>query len=189
MGESGIFRPGERVELLDGEVVQMSPIGAAHMAAVVRATRAFTRKTPDDVFVSVQNPIRLDDGSEPEPDLVLLKRLPDGRSLPTAADVVLVVEVADASASFDRATKLLLYSRAGVPETWLLVLARAGGTPGSTSTEPALEVYRKPDPNGYTEIRILRRGEKIAPAALPGVEIAVDDLLPEADSDEQAESE
>lgn len=178
MAEAGLFAPDARLELIDGEILQMSPIGARHLAGVNRATRTFSRVAGDRVVVSVQNPISLPPHDEPQPDVALLRPRADdyARQKPGPEDVLLVVEVADTSVAYDRQTKLLRYARAGVRESWLLDL------PGD-----ALEVHREPGPRGYALIRRCYRGERIAPEALPDVEIAVDDLLPVAETVEDGE--
>ena len=173
MAEVGILRPDDRVELLDGEIVQMSPIGSAHAAGVTRVTNAFYARVGDRAVIRVQNPIHLGDHSEPEPDMALLRPRAElyARAHPRPADVLLVVEVADTSAAFDRRVKLPLYACAAIPETWLLVV---GAVP---SRWIALEVHRDPTPDGYRQIRRLRRGQRLSPLALPNLEVSVDELL------------
>ncbi len=116
MGESGILAEDDRLELLDGEILKMGPIGARHADAVNRATRAFSRRIGDTAIVSLQNPIRLDGHSEPQPDLALLRPRTggDARAHPGPQDVLLVLEVAETSAAFDRQVKLPLYARVPV---------------------------------------------------------------------------
>src|SRR5438105_616378 len=131
MGKAGILTEDDRVELLDGEIVEMSPIGSPHAGGVTRCMRVLTRLLGDWAVVAVQNPVRLGPLSEPQPDVAVLKPRPDlyADSHPTPKDVFLIVEVADTSATADRQVKLPLYARAGIPEVWLLVVGtgrRAG---------------------------------------------------------------
>ena len=169
MADAGILAEDDRVELVAGEIVQMSPIGDRHMSAVNRTNRVFSRIVGDRALVSVQNPVSLPPYDEPEPDIALLRPREDdyARGKPGAADILLVVEVADSSVTYDRQTKLRRYAAAGVPEAWLLDL------PGD-----ALEVHREPGPREYALIRRCYRGEQIAPQALPDLAVAVADLLP-----------
>jgi Uma2 family endonuclease len=124
MGEAGIVGEDDRVELLDGQIYVMSPIGSEHASCVDRLTRLFVRRAGDDAIVRIQNPIRLDEASEPEPDLALLHPRDDAYASdhPGPADVMLVVEVADTSLQFDRDLKRPLYAAAGVPVVWLVDL-------------------------------------------------------------------
>lgn len=172
MAGAGIFAEDDRIELIDGEIVRMSPIGDRHAAAVNRGTRVFSRAVGDRALVSVQNPVNLDPYDEPQPDVALLRPRADdyARGKPGPADIFLVVEVADTSLQYDRQVKLQRYAAAGVCETWLLDL------PGD-----ALEAHREPRPTGYALIRRYQRGERVAPEALPDVAVAVDDLLPPPD--------
>ncbi|MBI3972925.1 MAG: Uma2 family endonuclease [Chloroflexi bacterium] len=174
MAKAGILKPDERVELLDGEIVPMSPIGSPHAAAVNRANRLFNRLVGDRAIVAVQNPVRLDEHSEPDPDVALLRPRADdyARGHPGPRDVLLIVEVVDTSEALDRRLKLPLYARAGVPEVWLLVLKTTARRP-----EPVLEVNRRPGPRGYADARLVRRGERAAPELLPDVAITLDELL------------
>lgn len=170
MGAAGVFGPEERVELLDGRIIAMSPIGTPHLLAVNRLTFEFSRRLlttdPPLALVSVQNPIRLHDRSEPEPDVVLIRPDAPART-PTPADVLLVVEVSDATLAYDRTVKRARYAAAGVPEVWVVALA-----------EGAVEVSRRPSPRGYAETRTYRAGEAVGVAALPGVApVPVADVL------------
>ncbi len=168
MARVGILGEDDRVELIDGEIVEMVPIGPTHVGSVIRFTGRLVRQYGDLAEVSVQNPVRLGEYSEPEPDLVLLRPRADSYrlALPTPADVLLVVEVADTSLAVDRRVKLPLYARAGILETWLVDLRHH-----------RLHVHREPRADGYRVTRTLRRGERIAPLAFPDREIAVADLL------------
>jgi Uma2 family endonuclease len=169
LAEAGILTEDDRVELVDGELVRMSPIGDRHMAAVNRCNRLFSRTVGDRALVSVQNPVDLDPYNEPQPDLALLRPRDDdyARGKPGPPDLLLVVEVADTSLAYDRQTKLPRYAATGVREAWLLDLEA-----------DALEAHREPRPDGYALIRRYRRGERASPEALPDVALAVEDLLP-----------
>ena len=170
MAAAGILRPDDRVELLDGEIVRMSPIGSPHAAAVTRAQRWFDRRVGERAIVRVQNPVRLDNHSEPEPDIALLLPRADfyARSHPTPRDVLLIVEVADTSLELDRTVKVPLYARAGIPEVWLADLNGGG-----------FDVYRGSSPEGYREHVRVERGQQVAPLSLPDLSVGVEDLLGE----------
>jgi Uma2 family endonuclease len=172
MAAAGILTERDRVELIDGEIIEMSPIGDRHAASVKRCLRVFSRVEADRVLVSVQDPIDLDPYNEPEPDVALLRPRADdyARGKPRPTDILLLIEVADTSLDHDRKTKLPHYAAAGVRETWLLDL------PGD-----ALEAHREPRDDGYAVVRRYRRGERVAPEALPDVAVAVEDLLPPPD--------
>lgn len=167
MAETGILLPGERTELIDGEIIQMPPVGSPHIGAVIALTRLFSQVVPREVMVSVQNPVRLGDQSEPEPDLALLRARPDGYRAPpppSAADVLLIIEVSDTSLRYDRETKLPLYAQHGVPEVWIVDLS-AG----------SVEIHRRPVEGVYAEGTTRRRGETLEP--LPGFRVPVEDIL------------
>jgi Uma2 family endonuclease len=158
MGETGILGPEPRVELIEGEMIEMPPIGSRHAAAVASLSTHFARVVGDDALVWTQNPPRLSDDSEPQPDLMLLRPKADRyrSGHPHPQDVLLLIEVAETTLVFDRETKLPLYAKQGVPEVWILDLEAK-----------RLEIYREPGPGGYR--RKLERGEaeSIAPGALP----------------------
>lgn len=122
MGETGILGPADRVELIDGEIIDGSPIGALHAAIVELLARHFARSAQASVFIRCQNPLRLDDISEPEPDIAILKPRADFYTTghPGPADVLLVVEVADSSLAYDLGVKVPLYARHGIPEVWVI---------------------------------------------------------------------
>ena len=122
MGEAGIFEVGERVELIDGEIIDMTPIGSRHASVVNRLSRLLFAAVGERAIVSVQNPIALGDNSEPEPDFALLRARDDfyAEATARAEDVLLVIEVADTTLAYDRDVKLPLYARHGVAETWLI---------------------------------------------------------------------
>jgi Uma2 family endonuclease len=168
MGEAGIFHEDDRVELIDGEIVEMSPIGSGHNSTVARGNHTFSRRFGDVALVWVQSSFRLARHDEPLPDIVLLKPRDDfyASAIPTAADAFLVVEVADSSLSYDLHTKAPRYAGLGVPELWVADLRNQ-----------AVHVHREPSPAGYRVIQTLRRGDKIAPLAFPDRELDVADLL------------
>lgn len=168
MIRAGVLGEDDRVELIEGEIVKMSPIGSAHVAHVNRLTHLLVQRVADQAQVSVQNPIRLP-RSEPQPDLTLLRPRADFyvRALPLPADVLLLIEVSDTTAAYDRAVKVPLYARGGIPETWLIDLA-----------EGVVEVYREPAAAGYRRKQTYGAGEELAPEALPHLRLAVADIIP-----------
>jgi Uma2 family endonuclease len=125
MGETGILGPGDRVELIDGEIIDMSPIGVLHAALVARLASWFSQTLGRSAVVWCQNPLRLDDLSEPEPDIAILRPRADfyTTSHPGPADVLLVIEVSDTSLAYDLGTKVPLYARHGIPEVWVIEAA------------------------------------------------------------------
>ncbi|MEJ7765093.1 MAG: Uma2 family endonuclease [Acidimicrobiales bacterium] len=160
MGEAGLFDERSRVELLGGEIIEMSPIGRGHAACVNRLTAVLTATLGDRFVVAVQNPLRLDDLSETQPDVVVLKPREDFYAAfhPRPEDTLLVIEVAETSLAWDRGTKRTRYAAAGVVEVWIVDL-------GAVTVEVATE----PGPGGYA--RVLRRGrdETIEASAVPGL--------------------
>ncbi|MBI4279266.1 MAG: Uma2 family endonuclease [Armatimonadetes bacterium] len=168
MADAGILTEDDRVELIQGEIVEMVPIGSRHAACVNRLAQSLAREAAGDTIVSVQNPVRLGEDSEPQPDVALLRPRPDfyAGGLPGPTDVLLVVEVAETSADSDREIKIPLYARAGVPEVWLVDLRAA-----------TVEVYRNPSPQGYRAAVRHRRGEPLSVEALPDLRVLVDEVL------------
>jgi Uma2 family endonuclease len=162
--QAGILREDDRVELIEGEILEMSPIGSRHVAAVNRIARLFFQRFGDRAIVSVQNPVRIDPRSEPQPDLALLKPNPSdyAEALPTPQDVLLLVEIMDTSQAYDREVKLPLYAKAGIPEVWLVDLEAH-----------RLEVYRKPTPEGFAEAQVLGPEETAAPLHFPEARLPV----------------
>lgn len=168
MGELGIIPTGARVELIEGKIIKMTPIGLAHIMHVLRLSDQLNDKYRAVALVDVQSPVRLDDNTEPEPDLMLLKRRKDyyGSGMPEPADVLLLIEVSDSSLVDDRNVKVPIYARAGILEVWLLdVQAKV------------LTAYRNPSPVGYQVIREYRRDDSIAPIAFPDRPISLADLI------------
>ena len=175
MAEAGILQPDERVELIEGEIIVMPPIGPGHAWDVDLTGDLITRRLESSFIVRNQNPIHLSDGAEPQPDLAILLRRPEGYGAahPTPADVLLVIEVADSSLEYDRNVKAHLYGRNNIPETWIKNLP-----------EDCIERFTEPGPEGYGQHSVHRRGETLTPVSLPDLELAVDDLLPPPDDGE-----
>jgi Uma2 family endonuclease len=170
MTELGILRAGERVELIEGEIIQMEAIGSRHAGCVNRLTQLFVRGVGDRGIVAIQNPVRLSDLSEPEPDVAVLKPRPDtyASAHPGPAEVLLIVEVADTTVGFDRGTKAPLYARCGVAEYWLVDI-----------NADQVEVHRTPSSDaGYRDVRVHRRGEILRPLAFPELEVPTAAILP-----------
>ena len=168
MAEVGIFHPDERVELIEGEIVQMSPIGPRHAGCVINANRLFITRLGDRAMVSPQNPMVIQPRSEPQPDLLLLRPRAMSYSFehPTPEDVLLAVEVADTTVRFDRLVKARLYARAGIAEFWLFL-----------TTETLVEVYRAPGADGYTSVTEHGAGQALSPLAFPDVAFSVTDFF------------
>lgn len=168
MGEAGIFSEDDRVELLEGEIIEMTPIGSRHAACVARLDRRLNSQLGNTAVIWIQNPIRLNDQSEPQPDIVLLKTRTDfyEKAHPTPDDVLLVIEVADTTVEFDRETKLPLYAKAGIPEVWIVDL-----------TQRRVETYRQPSPRGYESMSQLTDVEQVAPQAFPTLKISLQEIF------------
>lgn len=168
MGETGILPQRPRVELLDGEIIQMSPIGPQHGCVVDRLANFFLPRLANRAIGRVQGAIAIDAHSEPEPDLALLKPRPDfyARQHPTAADVLLLIEVSDSSIEQDLGTKLRLYARAAVPEYWVFDLTR-----------DLLIVHRGPAGEAYTEVKELPRTATVCPLAFAEIPVRVGEIL------------
>jgi Uma2 family endonuclease len=168
MGKAGVFPPDCRVELVDGQIFEMSPISPWHSGVVNRLNHRFVTALGDRAVVHPQNPTIVDRHSEPQPDLMLLRPRADfyDTAHPTPKDALLVVEVAHTSLVHDRQRKLPLYAKRGVSEVWI-VNRRAD----------AIEVFRDPSAQGYREQFKRVRGEEIAPVAFPDLRLSVDDVL------------
>jgi Uma2 family endonuclease len=120
LGEAGILNEGDRIELIEGELVEMAPIGGEHATVVSTLTVILARQCNSTQRLHVQNPLRLDQASEPQPDLVLARSIPGYRDVPNFKDALLVIEVSDSTYNYDRKIKAPLYARAGVPELWIV---------------------------------------------------------------------
>lgn len=172
----GVFSPGERVELIDGEVVNMTPQGSAHITALLLVHQRLQQVYGAGFHVRPQAPLVADPLSEPEPDVSVVRgTVRDYAGChPCAHETVLVVEVSDSSLEYDRGTKGSLYARAGIPEFWIVNLINL-----------QLEVYRKPQPEraarfgwGYAERFCVASGQSVSPLEIPSAAVAVRDLLP-----------
>ncbi len=168
MGEAGVFGPEERVELIDGEIFEMSPIGPRHAGTVMNLTRLLVQGLGDRAWVSPQNPVVIAPRSQPQPDLQVLRQRPVRYSAahPTEADVLLAIEVADTSVRFDRTVKQRLYARAGMVEFWLV-----------DTDADRIDIHRAPAGDRYADVRSAGRGESVSPAAFPDLILLVDTIL------------
>jgi Uma2 family endonuclease len=168
LAERNILHEDDRVELIDGRIIDMTPIGSKHAACVRRLNRLFTLKLQTRAIVQVQNPIQLDDQSEPKPDIALLKNSDDfyAEKLPATDDILLVIEVADSSLEYDRETKIPLYARANIQEVWLVNLM-----------ENTVEVYSDPSPDGYNTITKRRHNQTISPKSFPDITAVVSEIF------------
>ena len=166
MVEAGVFRPEERLELIHGEIVEMSPIGPGHGAGVASLTKRFVIGVGDRAVVWIQSSARMALDSVPQPDLALLRPRSYRRANPTPEDILLVVEVAETSLRYDRTAKLQLYASAGIPEYWVV-----------SAEDEWVEVYRSPEGQAYRESRRLHRDDTIAPLTFPDVVITVADIF------------
>jgi Uma2 family endonuclease len=168
MAEVGLLSPDDRVELIEGEIVEMSPIGCTHAGTIDRSSTFLNRKLSGTVIVRVQNPVRISDFSEPQPDISLLKPRKDfyTKAHPAAEDILVVIEVADTSLNYDRNVKLPLYARAGIPEAWLMVLSKE-----------VIEVHSQPKNGKYQKVQRLKRGKTLTSPTIPRLSCKVEDLL------------
>jgi Uma2 family endonuclease len=168
MGETGVLPPDARVELLDGEIFDMSPIGPFHGSVTKKLIRVFSGAARDRWILAVGDPVRLDDYSEPQPDIMLVKPSADfyQERHPQPSDVYLLIEVADTSLERDLNEKLPVYARSGIQEVWIVNL-----------NEQTIEVYRQPDFTSFGSTKVLSTGEFASPEAFPDVRIDVGNLL------------
>jgi Uma2 family endonuclease len=168
MAAAGVLREDDRVELLDGQVVEMTPIGPDHASCVNRLNTLFAPLAAREATVSIQNPLVLGELHEPQPDIVVLRRRADGyrEESPGPSDVLLVIEVGDTSVEADRQAKIPLYAQGGIPEAWLVDL------PGDR-----IEVYRKPTAGRYTNVSTVPRGASLTSLAYPHLRLSVEQIL------------
>ena len=168
MSEAGVFANHERVELIEGEIIQMAAIGTRHASCVKRLNRRFSVIPEEIAILGVQDPIQLTERTEPQPDVVLLQPRADyyETAHPIPSEVLLLVEVSDSTVNFDRDVKVPNYARSGIQEVWLWDLEAN-----------CLEVYRDPTANGYTSMQKFERGEIISPLAFPDFQVSVNLIL------------
>jgi Uma2 family endonuclease len=166
MAETVILSEDSRFELIEGEIYRMAPIGSRHAGCVNRLNYLLKGV---EAILAPQNPAYMNEHSEPQPDIALLRWRDDfyARSHPSPEDILLLIEVADTSIGFDRRKKIPLYARSGVPDFWLVDLIKS-----------TIEIYREPSTSGFRDIRKLRMGDRISPLAFPDLELNVGDILP-----------
>ena len=165
MADTGLLDTSDRVELIEGEMIDMAPIGSRHAYLVDKLVQALTRDS-GPCLVRAQNPIFLGERSEPQPDVALVRDKSYMEAHPTASDVLLIIEVADTTLEYDRDVKLGLYARHGIPEVWLLdVNARE------------LTVYCEPAEGQYRLIRKPTAVETVSPMAVPGIALRLMELM------------
>lgn len=167
MAEAGILNEDDRVELIHGEILQMSPIGKHHAAIVSRLTMILAPQLASKAIVNVQNPVQISDGSEPEPDITIVPHRDDyyAESGITPEDVLLLIEVSDSTLKYDRNAKLPLYAEAGIPEVWIVDVNKR-----------RLEVYRQPDEDRYQHSETLNREDIVSAVQLP-LKVKVQELI------------
>lgn len=169
MIDRGIFTPQDNLELINGEVIEMSPIGIKHATTVLRLTNVFPLLFQNKALVSVQNSIILNDYSQPEPDLVLLKKRDDfyEQKRPTSEDIFLLIEVSDSSLKYDREIKLPLYAENNISEVWIFNL-----------NDDVIEVYSQPQNNYYQQQQIFTKKDTISCSAFPKIALELKQLIP-----------
>ena len=167
MAEVGILRQDNRLELIEGDIIDMAPIGSVHAATVKRLAKLFMDAVGNSSIVSVQDPVRLDVYSEPQPDIALLRPRDDyyRDAHPQCGDVLLIVEVAETSLAYDQGTKVPLYARHDIPEVWVLDVR------GNQ-----LHIYRQPERDNYQVVETLSQATIVAPTRLPKVTISLKSL-------------
>ncbi len=168
LGEANIFPPGSRLELINGEIIEMAPIGSHHASHLKRLINVFSPLSQSSAIIAAQDPVQLGDLSEPEPDFMLLKPSSDFyyKNHPITSDVYLLIEIADKSLKFDQTQKLRLYALHNIPEYWLLNVNSA-----------CVEVYLQPIDGAYAEKTTLRSGDKITLSQLKDISINIADIL------------
>jgi Uma2 family endonuclease len=166
MAEAGILHEDDRVELIGGEIVEMSPIGGRHAACVREINHLLSRRLGDEIRVDVQSPVKLNEEEEPQPDLAVIRTRDYENSLPTPEDVLLLIEVADTSLAYDRGVKLPLYAHSGIPEVWIVDI-----------NGKVVERYTEPSEEGYRLVRRAGRDGTLESAVLPALTLQVGTVL------------
>ena len=166
MAEVGILDEDDRVELIKGEIVEMSPIGSRHFAFVINLNQLLAVRLAGHAVVSVQSPVILTDDTEPQPDLAVLRRRAYKERKAYTDDVLLLIEVADTSLAYDRTTKLRLYAEAGIPEYWIV-----------DCSNETVEVYRNPGSDGYRDFTRAAGATTLSLQAFPDVELRLTEIF------------
>jgi len=172
LAQAGVLSEDDRVELIEGEIIEMVPIGSRHAACVKRLNHHLNQKLEEEIIISVQDPIRLSEHSAPQPDLALLEPRSDyyADEHPGPQDILLLVEVAESSQEYDREKKIPLYAQAEIPETWLVDLKKR-----------VIIRYQEPNKDTYQETDKYKTGEEITftqKGSIKGIELDVEDILP-----------
>jgi Uma2 family endonuclease len=162
LGRRGVYGEDDRVELINGEVVAMSPVGGKHVEVLNLLTRVASRQVGDEYLVQVQSPIRISTDGEPMPDLAIVRDRPYGGQLPTEADTLLVIEVSDTTLRYDRTTKLPLYAAAGIPEAWIVNLR-----------DHRIERFAEPRDGAYRQSVVAGLGQTLASLVVPALVVEV----------------
>ena len=168
MGEAGVFSPDRHYELLNGDIILMQPIGESHAGNHDWLTRALITRLGEHYWLRAQNPVRLDNHSEPLPDFAILKLRNDGyrTAHPGPGDTLLVIELASSSLAYDIGKKQRAYAKAGIPEYWVLDL-----------TGRQLHVFRKPATIGYAQVRVLDEDDTIESTAVKSLRFTVREMV------------
>ena len=168
LAEIGILKPDERVELIEGQIIQKAHITPPHAACTARLNMFLHERMSQSAIVSIHNPVRLNEYSEPEPDVALLRRRADfyAEAHPKPADTLMIIEVADATVDFDRKVKVPLYARSAIPEVWLIDLQ-----------QETIELYAQPMGGAYQIQRQARRGAQLTAETIPQLSLDVDAVL------------
>jgi Uma2 family endonuclease len=168
MISAGILKEDDRVELIDGEIISMPPIGPWHASEADRLTANFYFKFGSNIIVRVQSPVQLNDFTEPQPDIAILKPNPDFyvKGHPKSEDILLLIEIADTTIDYDRNKKIPNYAKSNIIETWLI-----------DKEKNRIEAHREPNNGIYQQIRIFLRGQQINSISFPDTYFSVDELL------------
>ena len=169
IAETGILHKEDRVELMDGEIIVMAPIGPPHEEGTDALTMGLVPALAGRAMVRIQGSVQLDDRSLPEPDVIVYRLRPRGSGRLTAAEVYFVIEVADSSLAYDSGPKLARYADAGIPEVWIANLRTR-----------EVAVHSGPSGSGYASVHVYRPGDSITLSAFPDVSLGVDDFMPPA---------